>query len=119
MNRQRILEKFGSRCAYCGCELTLKTMQVDHIEPLRRGDVGDKAHLEVEENYNPACRSCNYYKDTYTVEQFRHRMDLMIQNLERQSTVKALARFGKIEFTRGPVTFWFERANSGERKRLQ
>lgn len=106
--RERVLAKFGSRCAYCGCVLSLKTLQVDHFEPLRRGDAGDKAHLEVFENYYPACRSCNYYKNTLDIEGFRVRMDLMITNLRRQSTVKALVRFDKILFVGEPVTFYFE-----------
>lgn len=106
--RERVLAKFGSRCAYCGCVLSLKTLQVDHLEPLRRGDAGDKAHLEVFENYYPACRSCNYYKSTFDIEGFRARMELMIGNLRRQSTVKVLLRFNKIAFVAEPVTFHFE-----------
>ena len=106
--RQQVLDKTGGHCAYCGCELTLKTMQKDHVIPMRRGDAGDKSHLGVMSNWLPACRSCNYYKSTLTVEQFRDRMDMMIGNLERDSTVKALLRYGKVEFTRGPVVFYYE-----------
>ncbi|MSS84510.1 HNH endonuclease [Actinomycetaceae bacterium WB03_NA08] len=107
--RELVLAKTGGHCAYCGCHLTLKTMQEDHVIPLRRGDKGDKSHLDVLSNKMPACRSCNYYKSDMTLDQFRERMDLMIQNLERNSTVKALLRYGKIAFTRGPVEFYFEK----------
>lgn len=106
--REQVLAKFYGCCAYCGCELTLKTMQVDHFVPLRRGDAGDKSHLEVIENYYPACRSCNYYKGVFDIEGFRDRIELMIQNLHRQSTVKALLRFGKVHFEDEPVVFHFE-----------
>lgn len=34
-DRQKVFEKFGGRCAYCGCELT-NGWHVDHIEPVVR-----------------------------------------------------------------------------------
>lgn len=115
--REAVLAKYGNRCAYCGCNLTLATMQVDHIEPLRRGDVGEKSHLNNLTNYNPSCRSCNYYKATYTIEQFRERFDLMMHNLVRQSTVKALLRYELITFETNPVEFYFEKlAREGEKQ---
>jgi hypothetical protein len=89
-------------------------MQVDHIEPLRRGDSGDKTHLNNLDNYNPSCRSCNYYKATYTLEQFRQRFELMVQNLQRQSTVKALLRYQRIEFATSPIQFYFEQIQEGK-----
>ena len=30
-DRKKVLDKYGGHCAYCGCELTLKSMQIDHI----------------------------------------------------------------------------------------
>lgn len=112
--RERIHAKYDGRCAYCGDEITVKQMHVDHIEPMRRGDPGDKTHLDVFENKNPSCRSCNYYKSTYSLEQFRERMDLMIQNLLRQSTVKVLLRYDKVQFTTGPVKFYYESERSDD-----
>ena len=108
VNRQTVLEKTGGHCAYCGIELALKDMQVDHVEARKRWLGDETKHLDIMDNYLPACRSCNYYKSTLTLDDFRDRMDLMITNLERNSTVKALLRYGKIEFTRGPVTFYYE-----------
>lgn len=34
-DRQKIFDKFGGRCAYCGCELE-KGWHIDEIEPVRR-----------------------------------------------------------------------------------
>jgi 5-methylcytosine-specific restriction endonuclease McrA len=34
--RQLVLTKYGGRCAYCGKIISLQTMQVDHIVPIRR-----------------------------------------------------------------------------------
>ena len=30
--RLEVYEKFGHRCAYCGCDLAYKDMQVDHLQ---------------------------------------------------------------------------------------
>ena len=30
--RQQVYDKYNGRCAYCGCKLEYKDMQVDHIE---------------------------------------------------------------------------------------
>lgn len=31
--RQKVYEKYDGHCAYCGCKLEYKDMQVDHINP--------------------------------------------------------------------------------------
>lgn len=35
-DRQKVFDKFGGRCAYCGCDLSGKRWNVDHIEPVNR-----------------------------------------------------------------------------------
>lgn len=42
-DRQKVFEKFGGKCAYCGCELT-KGWHVDEIEPCRRKYKIEKGH---------------------------------------------------------------------------
>jgi len=54
--RELTHKKYNGRCAYCGCDITLKTMQVDHIKPKINGGNDDL------ENLNPACRVCNNWK---------------------------------------------------------
>ncbi len=56
--RRAVYDKMGGHCAYCGCELHYKDMQVDHVVPLRKGGP------DVPDNMLPACRSCNHYKDS-------------------------------------------------------
>lgn len=63
--RQQIYDKFGGCCAYCGCEITIKEMQADHVVPLYLGGADDISNLY------PACRACNHYKSTFDVEKFR------------------------------------------------
>lgn len=31
--RQLILEKYNSKCAYCGCNIDIKNMHIDHLIP--------------------------------------------------------------------------------------
>ncbi len=56
-----ILERFESRCAYCGVEPDVITM--DHVVPLSRGG----AHAA--DNVVPACRECNFRKHAYTPQE--------------------------------------------------
>lgn len=74
--RQAVYAKYNGHCAYCGCEIDYKDMQVDHIEPKCRGNeryVG-RVGEDTIENYNPSCRMCNFYKGMSNVEQFRKRL---------------------------------------------
>lgn len=103
--RQQIYEKFGGRCAYCGCEITIKYMQADHVVPLHLSGADDISNLY------PACRSCNHYKSTLTVEKFRAVIERAPSVLMRDSaTYRSIARFGLIQHPANPrVRFYFER----------
>lgn len=103
LERQRIYAKTGGRCAYCGHEITLQQMQVDHIVPLYNGGTEDTA------NYLPACRSCNHYKSTLGLEKFRVVLERMPDVLARDSvTYRNAVRFGLVSPTPHPVVFYFE-----------
>jgi 5-methylcytosine-specific restriction endonuclease McrA len=54
--RAAILATTDGHCAYCGIELSLQTMTVDHRKPLIRGGTDDPANLTA------ACRPCNARK---------------------------------------------------------
>lgn len=60
----KVAEKCNWRCAYCGCELDLETMCIDHFLPKAKGGSN---HLE---NLMPSCRSCNSTKGTSDLETF-------------------------------------------------
>lgn len=108
--RERVLARFGGRCAYCGCPLTLKTLQVDHIHSfLIYGGVEDFGNLF------PSCRQCNYIKDADTVNQFRRHLMKMLGTMHNQSaTFRMMERYGFIDHTRPPIAFWFEKYIEGE-----
>lgn len=63
--REQLYEKYNRRCAYCGCELKSKDMQIDHVESIYlHGDYKQdmtEAELYDTGNLLPACRHCNLY----------------------------------------------------------
>lgn len=122
-DRQKIFDKYGGRCAYCGCELQ-KGWHVDEIEPVRRNSVWDfekrkwiphptkpMQHPErmCIENQNPACASCNINKHSEPLESFRASIKKYVQSLNLYSTQYKIAkRYGLIKETDIEVKFFFE-----------
>lgn len=112
--RQEVYDKMGGHCAYCGYAITLKTMQADHVIPLRKGGVDELSNLL------PACKSCNHYKSTLTVEQFRGCIERWTGVLMRSNTTfRNAARFGQVQPTPHRVAFYFERQESAQREEGQ
>ena len=68
--RMKVYEKCKGYCAYCGCALEYKDMQVDHVNPIRCGGEDDIS------NMLPACRSCNHYKSALKPESFENVMKI-------------------------------------------
>ena len=101
--RERIYTKYNGHCAYCGKEISIKDMQVDHIIP--RYHKGE----DNEENLNPACRACNFYKSTWTMETFRENIRTMIDRLEKVFIFKLAVKYGLIEIKKKPIKFYFEK----------
>lgn len=102
--RQEVYGKMGGHCAYCGEEITLKAMQADHVDPLRRGGADEV------KNMLPACRSCNHYKHSLTIEGLRDALERMPGVLMRDSvTYKIATRYELVAPTPHRVVFFFER----------
>lgn len=108
--RQQIYDMFNGHCAYCGCEITLKQMQADHIEPLELGGADEISNLY------PACRSCNHYKHTMTIERFRQVLERMPSVLMRDNvTYRNAVRSGLIKHPENPkVEFYFEKVKDND-----
>lgn len=109
--RQIVFNKFGGKCAYCGCELT-KGWHVDHLEPLYRNLKKPgcmRPENENKDNLMPSCASCNNYKSTFGLETFRKEIGLLVERLNKTYTQYKIAkRFGLIEETGIGVEFYFE-----------
>ena len=88
-------------------------MQVDHIDPVYFSEYNNLPVDDSLENYNPACRQCNFYKSTFTLEQFRIRLTgVLIPNLRKSFDYRLAQKYGLIQEQIEPVTFYFEKVGN-------
>ena len=114
VERQQVYQKYGGHCAYCGKEIEIKDMQVDHMIPLRLGGADEMS------NYMPACRQCNHYKRGNSLEGFRKMIEQIPAKLERDSYIYRVGiNYGNVIPHEMPIVFYFERrwAKMTERQR--
>lgn len=116
--RKQVYEKYGGHCAYCGCKLEYKDMQVDHIEPLyvheKEYASGKADFLDDVCNLIPACRMCNFYKSTYSIEEFRERIETIQDRLKKMFIYRLALKYGIVEENSGKVEFFFEKQGRTE-----
>ena len=101
--RKQIYNKYNGRCAYCGDKIDYKDMQVDHIKPKYLGGTDDI------ENLMPSCRACNFYKSTFSLEDFRKRLMTIPKRLEKNLIYRLSKKYGFVKQFDYGVWFWFER----------
>ena len=101
--RREVYEMYGGHCAYCGREIDIKEMQVDHVQSVYLGGEDERS------NYRPACRSCNFYKSTMSVDGLREQLGLIAGRLEKLFIFRLALAYGLIQLTGRPVKFYFER----------
>lgn len=117
INREEVYNKCDGHCGYCGKEITIKQMQVDHIKPLYRNDKvttlevwGVERGTNDFENLLPSCSRCNKWKSTYSVENFRDIVQKSIDRLDRDTPNFRLAKdYGLLTVTDKKVIFYFEK----------
>lgn len=107
--RLKVYQKYNGHCAYCGCQLALKDMQVDHIYSVYRYNGANDI-----ENYNPACRMCNFYKSTMPIEDFKKQLGKLTSRLEKTFIYRLAKKYGLIQEVEKPVKFYFEKENEIE-----
>lgn len=106
--RQKVFDMYDGHCAYCGEEISLRKMQVDHIIPIIKGGTNDISNLR------PSCRMCNFYKSTMHDERFRQQLGELTRMLKEREYIYRLAlKYGIVEENDEPITFYFE--NNKER----
>lgn len=99
--REQVYAKCNGHCAYCGCELEMKDMQVDHIVPRynnypRCGAIVEG--LDDLDNLMPSCRQCNFYKSSYSLEGFRHTlMEVLPRSIEKLFQVRIGMKYGYVQ----------------------
>jgi 5-methylcytosine-specific restriction endonuclease McrA len=110
--RKAVYDKTGGHCAYCGAEITMKQMQADHVIPMEFYDAYKAIGKDIDDigNMLPACRSCNNYKSSLTLEKFREAIGRWPTVLERDSvTYRNAVRYGLVKPEPHPIVFYFEK----------
>jgi uncharacterized protein (TIGR02646 family) len=114
IDRNKVYNKLDGHCGYCGREITLKEMQVDHMIPKAIYSVYQKARnlpfcCHDESNLMPSCRKCNHYKRAETVEAFRVTMKTLHKRLEKIYINNVAVNFGMIDIKPFDGVFYFEK----------
>ena len=102
--REQIYQKYDGHCAYCGCKLEYKDMQIDHVISVYGNDGSDDIN-----NLMPSCRMCNFYKSTFPVEVFRKRLETLYERLQKLFIYRLALKYGLISEHKSNVVFYFEK----------
>lgn len=100
--RKKVYEKFDGHCAYCGREITLEEMQVDHVQPIRNGGTDDFKNLF------PSCQICNHYKGSMDLEELRAYMETLHERISRKYMIKLGINLGIVDIKPFDGIFYFE-----------
>lgn len=103
--RKQVYEKYNGHCAYCGRPIAYKDMQVDHIKAKY---VGGADELD---NYNPACRMCNFYKGAMDIDHFRDQLKTVRERLHKVYIYRLSLAYGLIKEKDNDIEFYFETCN--------
>ena len=111
--REIVYNKYNGHCAYCGCEIEMKDMQVDHIKSVYANadikQIISEEELYAEDNLLPTCRQCNFYKSSMNIELFRERLTgTLMRNLQKTFQYRLALKYGLIEEHIKPVKFYYE-----------
>lgn len=102
-----VYKKYNGKCAYCGKEIQLTDMQVDHIIPQRI--CTDKETADRIENLNPSCRRCNHYKRARSIERFRELLMKLHTKIQEIYIGKVAEDYGVIKVEPWNGKFYFEK----------
>lgn len=102
--RKAVYQKYGGRCAYCGCKLEYKDMQVDHMVSVYWNNGGNEI-----ENLMPACRMCNFYKSTFSIDKFREQLQTLTGRLDKAFIYRIAKKYGIVIEQKKPIQFYFEK----------
>lgn len=109
--RKQVYAKYNGHCAYCGCEIPEKGFNVDHLHCLRNYEYTEIDVHDIK-NLMPSCGSCNRYKSTMDLEDFRKELQKIPDRLKRDvCTYNIALRYGMVQENREPIQFYFEKVS--------
>ena len=83
--KEKILEKQGNCCHYCGKKLEADEITIDHLLPRSRGGKTDKSNLAI------CCGKCNSEKSSMTEQEYWKYLEIK-KLLTNEKEIKALKR---------------------------
>lgn len=108
--RKQIYDKYDGHCAYCGCPLEMKDMQIDHMVSRFNSKIHGNEIDNTIDNLNPSCRQCNYYKGASNIEGFRNKIKRQLSHTCIDSfQVRLAIKYGIISYTEWDNLFYFEK----------
>ena len=116
--REAVYKKYNGHCAYCGCEMDIKDMHIDHAASVAGYYYGIKESMEkIQEgtlndidNLMPSCRQCNFYKSILNIEHFRYKLKEILQRTCVNTFQAKLAmKYGMLEKHEWDGKFYFEK----------
>ena len=118
-SRQIIYDKYNGHCAYCGCKLKEDNWQIDHLIPIYRNHTDEELLInkirrgtDTKDNKVPSCKQCNFYKSTFSIEDFRNNVQTIQERLLTNSNsfiYRLAVKFGIVKICKWNGKFYFER----------
>jgi 5-methylcytosine-specific restriction endonuclease McrA len=128
--RAKVYAKYGGRCAYCGKEISINDMQIDHIKAFAQSIYGkendrkqvaemiDDGSIDDMDNLLPSCRACNYYKNINGIDGFRQRILNQLSHTCIDTFQARLAmQYGIIEYKPWDGEFYFEKIKKNNKQK--
>lgn len=115
--REKVWNKYGKKCAYCGNSIMYERMQVDHYIPKRNKLLAKKYGVDNVnhiDNLMPSCRRCNHYKRAHLLEEFRNLLMTLHERVAKQYISKVAVDYGIIKIDKWDGKFYFERLKGGD-----
>ena len=105
-----ILKKFNNKCAYCGGDLDLSNLNIDHISPKNRKSKGKEIGDDSINNFNPSCFTCNSSKGNLSIDEWRNAIENKnYMCFKNSATYRVLIHFNRIIEIKEPIEFYFEK----------
>jgi len=115
--REKVFDKYDGHCAYCGCKLQMKDMQVDHIDSQYLTRLKNEKVIETIETLNPSCRQCNFYKGTLSIEGFRRSLANILQkSVQKPFQFKLALKYDMVSVKEWDKKFYYENGDGTHEK---
>jgi 5-methylcytosine-specific restriction endonuclease McrA len=113
--RQTVYDKCNGHCAYCGKEIKIEDMSIDHIIPsnpkekeLRELNYSPRDVNEIN-NLLPSCFECNCQKANLSLETFRNLIIDQIRQIKKNFAFRLLLNTLNFQYDKEFKLFYFEK----------